>query len=148
MPGNSYAAILKKERREWGVCTDCGKARPAENHVRCAECLYKDQIRAINRPQMDAQQRKHLAEIRKALRDKRRAAGLCIMCGKEAYKAYTRCYECIARNRRNAAEFRRRRRAAQPPKEPRIYTPPPPPNPGKEHPWNMDNKIVFRKRNA
>lgn len=70
-----YQRQLRVERKEWGLCTTCGKRKPLENHVRCEACVRERKER-LNR-----------------LRSERRAAGLCRDCGKPVFAEYSRCYE-------------------------------------------------------
>ena len=125
-------------RKKLGLCPACGKKRDLENRVKCSGCLYKDVIRHIGRPTTETAEQK---ARRKELRDQRRENGLCILCGKPAYKGYTRCYECHLKNNRLAAERRRRNKKERT----APYTPPHPYKPGKDHPWNLSNMLVFRK---
>lgn len=132
----TYYKQLWAERKEWGVCVECGKKPPFEGRVRCEDCLCRDLL--AHHKTTDSPKRK---ENLKKLRDERKAAGLCIICGKPAYKEHTRCYECYLRNKRASDKYREQHKTG------RVKpwnSPPPPRKQSSEHPWNRANKLIKR----
>lgn len=98
---NEGRRILRRERREFGLCHNCGKPQCAGSTWYCRACL--DRVNANT----------------KAARLRAVAAGLCMQCrrerdpGDEDY-----CPECREATRRRSAEARRRLRveaAREPP---------------------------------
>lgn len=134
---SDYQKRLRAERKEWGLCVECGKKPPFEGRVRCEDCLCRDLLAHHNTKDSDT-----VKANRKKRREERKAAGLCITCGKPAYKEYVRCYECHIRNRRGCNEYRRQHNTG------RIKpwnTPPPPRKQSANHPWNQMNKLIKRR---
>lgn len=76
---------LYHERRDWGVCTVCGKPKKnGETTIICAKCTqYRTEYRDQNR--------QHINELARARRQRYREQGLCIYCGKPALPGSTRC---------------------------------------------------------
>ena len=132
----AYYKQLWEERKGWGVCVECGKKPPFEGRVRCEDCLCRDLLAHHNTT--DSPKRK---ENLKKLRDERKVAGLCIVCGKPAYKEHTRCYECYLRNKRASDKYREQHKTGRV----KPWNPPPPPRKqSSEHPWNRANKLIKR----
>lgn len=76
---------LYHERKEWGVCATCGKPRRnGETTVMCVHCLEK-------RAKMRQENREKINEYARARRQRFKAQGLCIDCGKPAIQGQTRC---------------------------------------------------------
>lgn len=138
-------AQANKARYEYlkarGRCVVC--AQPAfSGRTMCAECLYKQTLRNIGRTLSEEQK----VQSCKAHRERyleRKAAGLCVTCGKPAEQGRVRCMECLLKNRLDKQESKRRKHAVEPEKTPRTYTPPPAHSPAENHAWRQDNRIVF-----
>lgn len=134
-----YQKQLREERKQWGVCIECGKRPPFAGRVRCEECLCRDLL--AHPSTLSAEKQRKQTESRKAKRAERRAAGLCINCGKPVYKDHTRCYEHYLKNKRASDKYRWEHRTG------RVKpwnTPPPPRKQNTEHPWNQMNKLIKR----
>lgn len=132
-----YQKQLRAERKQWGLCIECGKRPPFNGRVRCEVCLCRDLL--VHHSTTDSPQRK---ENLKKLRAERRAAKLCIICGKPAYKEHTRCYECYLKNKRASDKYREQHKTG------RVKpwnVPPPPRKQNAEHPWNQMNKLIKRR---
>ena len=93
------AAKAQRERRKWyaarGICVSCGSAWAEPGHTQCEKCRA-DARR--NCKKYDPDGGKHRAYV-KALRDERRAAGLCIDCGSPAEAGQARCPACAKKHR-------------------------------------------------
>lgn len=81
-----------------GICTYCRKRKAVEGKSLCYECAERENEKARKKYQSmsDEEKRENRRkenEARKKQRDERKRLGLCIVCGKPAYKNYTRCYE-------------------------------------------------------
>lgn len=134
---NKYQRQLRVERKEWGVCIECGKRPPFEGRVRCEVCLCRDLLAHHKTTDSDARK-----ENLKKQRAERRAAGLCTDCGKPVYKEYSRCYEHYLRNKRASDNFREQHKTGRV----KPWNPPPPPHkPSAEHPWHQMNKLIKRR---
>lgn len=132
-----YQRQLWAERKEWGLCVECGKRPPFEGRVRCEVCLCRDLLAHHNTKDSDTRK-----ENRKKQRAERRAAGLCTICGKPAYKEHTRCYECYLRNKRASDKYREQHKTGRV----KPWNPPPPPQKkGADHPWNQMNKLIKKE---
>lgn len=125
-----------------GRCVKC--AQPAfDGRTLCAECLYKKTLRNIDYVLTEEQKAKEY-ERKKERRQNLKKAGICIACGKRpAANGCVRCVECLLKDRLAHREYAREKRAEEPEKAPRTYTPPPVHSPAQNHPWKMDNRIVF-----
>lgn len=155
-----------------GLCPRCnGKHKAAPGRVFCEDCLekYRDEKAAV--PQ---ERKREIEEKRKprrnALRAERRESGLCIYCGKPVYRGGKRCYEHTLQNRRHQRTLRERKRLEKPVGACLMCSDPALPGyklcekhykmalaaaeKGREaqtesrasHPWGIDNKIIFLKR--
>lgn len=131
-----YQKQLREERKQWGVCVECGKRPPFNGRVRCEVCLCRDLL--AHHSTTDSPKRK---DARKKQRAERRKMGLCTDCGKPVYKEHSRCYECYLRNKRASDKYRQSHKTG------RIKPWNPPPSPRKqntEHPWNQMNRLIKR----
>lgn len=99
-----YLKQLREERKEWGLCIECGKRPPFEGRVRCEVCLCRDLL--AHHKTTDSPKRK---ENVKKQRAERRAAGLCTDCGKPVYKEHSRCYEHYLKYKRASDKFREKK---------------------------------------
>ena len=84
--------------KEHGICVNCRQEEAAKGRTRCLTCLSKiaEQSRARHSKLTEeelAEKNRIRREKGKALRDYRKANGLCDICGKPAYKHYSKCYE-------------------------------------------------------
>lgn len=80
-------------------CRECGKrdAYTENGRLYCAEC--RERANELQRG-MSAEQKAHKAAGEKALREERKAAGICPKCGKrEISSGYLTCDICRAKNR-------------------------------------------------
>lgn len=99
-----------KERYQWykahGICANCGRTWAEPGRVLCAECARK---KAASKRRYDPDGTRRTAYV-DALRAERRAAGLCIDCGKPLDGLHTRCSQCLARMRERARMYRLRKK--------------------------------------
>ena len=108
-----------KERYKWlkahGVCVECGQQDAAPGRARCLVC--NDKKNEISIRYHYAHREELLAKKRvreKALREERKAAGLCPICGKhEPEQGYVNCPYCRARINKKG-EIRRRKAGVMP----------------------------------
>ncbi len=83
------------QRRNEGVCVQCGKRFADAGYCMCRPC-WKSYL--SNRERTDPGGKKHLAWLNERNRE-RREAGLCVDCGRKLIdKRFSRCKSC--RNRR------------------------------------------------
>lgn len=92
--------------KEMGICPQCGTNKAAPGKVRCEECLAKNAESSHKRREKQSQQqtenirREHRTYIKK-LREHRKAAGLCIYCGKpQSSNSSCMCIDCRIKNQR------------------------------------------------
>ena len=85
-----HKSLYHKERRVWykehGICPDCGLREPVPGRVTCEVCLKKYQKKQQAHPERNAQ--------KKAMREARIAAGLCLQCGRPAIPGQRMCERC------------------------------------------------------
>ena len=89
-----------RERYHWlkehGICTKCGQTWAEAGHVTCKSCYMKQRAWA---KRTDPDRSKQRARER-ARREKLRADGLCLWCGKEkAVPEHTLCPNCRSKQR-------------------------------------------------
>lgn len=110
---------MNHDEYEWckahRICPVCKHAKAAPGRVQCLDCLDAGKIRAErSRQGKSAEERERMRAAHrrnyKSLTDSRRAAGLCIRCGKPARSGRTMCTECSLRSRN---QQRRKREAAR-----------------------------------
>lgn len=131
---------LRADRKAWGLCVECGKKPPFNGRVRCEDCLCRDLL--AHHKTKDSQQR---MDKRKRIRAERKAAGLCIWCGKPVYRSYVRCYECYIKNRRARNKYREKHNTGRI----KPWNPPPPPRKqSADHPWNKMNRLIRKERDT
>lgn len=75
-----------------GYCVACHHEKARPGHIRCEACTKKH------------------ADDRKRTYEARKAAGLCVMCGKESRPGVTLCGPCWEKHKERI--YRRNRRAA------------------------------------
>lgn len=100
--------------KEHGICVDCKEEDAAPGKTRCLNCLS---IRAEQRreresklsPEELAEKNRIKRERGKKLREYRKANGLCDVCGKPAYKGYSKCYEHYIYYKRYETKRRQKR---------------------------------------
>ena len=83
----------RQRRREWkdaGLCTACGRRRPADGRSICEPC--REEQRALDRR-------------RYAIR---RAAGRCVRCGQPAFRGSSRCGRCAVLEAERTSSERRK----------------------------------------
>lgn len=100
----------RKFSDEHGICMRCRKAKRAIGFTQCPECLEKEMFRAQRR--RDAMTPEMRAAENAKWRERyyrRKAAGLCVRCGKPATRGIF-CLEHSAESWRRSSERARRRR--------------------------------------
>lgn len=89
-------------RKEHGICTRCKKERAFPGHIMCPDCMYKANEYAIQWHK--DHQKEHCEQVSKCNKNryyKRKAAGLCVSCGKRApVTDRVMCVECMQRYKR------------------------------------------------
>lgn len=152
MSGTSEKGSEYKRERYYflkahGICTKCGCADAVLNRTLCADCLYKSNERAAKRRNaMTAEEKKRQIDWIREYRRKLVSQGLCVECGKPQCKySRSRCYEhWLANNRRNRESYQRTK-----PEKPVVKyacKDKPPRKPAANHPWILDNRIIFRRK--
>lgn len=89
----------RKIRRESRVCIICGKqdARTLKGYCRCKKCAKRHN--EMNKANYSANREK-AAQYQKARRERLKAEGLCIVCGREkAVDGHSLCQHCLDRLR-------------------------------------------------
>ncbi len=79
-----------------GVCTRCGKIPPRLPSKQCQGCLDK----------IKARDPKLASRNKKALREKRKEAGMCVYCGELAISGKIACEQCHARSLKTSKKYR------------------------------------------
>ena len=97
-----------------GICPQCGKEKAAPGRVCCLNCLDKQNIRKLERwdsmtEEQKEQVRSRVRQSGKTLYKQRKAAGLCVRCGKPAQQGHVRCSECNIKHRNSARRDRNRK---------------------------------------
>lgn len=108
--------MTEQERREHylshGICPHCGRNDLQAGYKRCLECRMKDNEAHRNKPiteERKAYQREYQREYNKKLREKRKAAGICVRCGKRSTDSgHTNCVYCRAQKAARQREYNRR----------------------------------------
>lgn len=121
------------------LCTQCG-GRVELDKTKCSECLEKDRLRQARKRAENPDIVYRQVQRHKELRHERLAAGVCYMCGRPRYLDNKRCYECMLKNRRTSRKYYKRRERTT------VPVPPPKTKPSANHPWNIDNAIVFARK--
>lgn len=92
--------------KEHGICVSCGQYDAVPGKTMCEVCAAKKYENAI-RYRPSPEQKKRSAEHVMRKRDERRAAGLCIQCGKpQAEKSSSYCTVCLYKKREYARKSR------------------------------------------
>lgn len=102
-----------------GICPMCRKALLAPGRAACFDCLemmraYAARQRAARTKEQAAENNKLCSQRHKDLRARRKAAGLCIACGKPALCGYVRCLDCNLKNNRAGRTMREKKRSLKP----------------------------------
>lgn len=155
MDARAKKRAREAERYQWlkthGYCVKYGSEKAFGGRVCCADCLYKMQMRAIqyaeSSPDAEERRKRHnarQAEWARQRRARRKAAGICVCCGKrEALDGRTRCERCTYLERARGREAYRRKHANDP-VQPKRSAPQPKPHPvSADHPWRLDNRRAF-----
>ena len=89
-----------------GICISCGRNDAEIGHVLCKACIANAKLRqqCID---PDGSKRR---EYKKQLRESRKAQGLCIECGKPAWRGRTRCYTHILKARESCQVYKIKKR--------------------------------------
>lgn len=104
--------MTEQERREHylshGICPHCGRNDLQKGYKRCLECRMKDREYHKNRS-VSAEQRAKRAAAKKELAEKRKAAGICVRCGKRSTDSgHTNCVYCRAQKAAKQREYNHR----------------------------------------
>ena len=102
---SKYAKDLLEWRKSIGICTVCGKY-PAYRGSTCLICKQDRREYNYGKELTDEQKAKH-NEHNKAMREKRKAEGKCVTCGRDLpkYCKTINCPECNAHKRRVQSEW-------------------------------------------
>ena len=96
-----------KERYRWykehGICPGCGQHNAMDGHVYCVTCAEAQAVchmikRSVMTKEEKQEQYKKWRESKNILRQKRKAAGLCVQCGMPSRQGKTRCAKCAEKN--------------------------------------------------
>lgn len=115
MASTEYQRELRRWRKEHGICTICGKEKIISGAT-CGACKEKMARYAREKyhsmtPEEKAEYLEYNRKRRRVIRAERRKQGLCVRCGKPAYKHYTVCYEHWLKQKRVSKEARDRKKA-------------------------------------
>ena len=106
----SAKAVKDRARRELyagrGICVSCGQADAEPGRRYCPSCARKALAR-VKKWDPDGSKRRVNA---KALREARKAKGLCINCGKPADGIHIRCPGCQRKHRESNQVYEIRKR--------------------------------------
>lgn len=111
---NEKRAQDAKDTREWrkahGFCIRCGheKAEPGKIHCLVCKMDVRERAREYYRNLPD-DIKKERAERKKQIKAQKKAAGICIICSKPAYKNHVHCYEHYIRHNNKAKRYERKR---------------------------------------
>lgn len=106
------AAEAYRERRAWyiehGICPRCGRNDIQRGYKSCLECRMADREKKRNMVKTDEQKQRTAAAI-KALKEKRKAEGICVRCGKRKVSGrYVNCVICRKEKAEKQREYNRR----------------------------------------
>lgn len=107
--------LLRKERRESGLCPNCGAARDVEGRLQCSKCLEKKRNVRSNRTQEQINHHNRVnVNCKRRLYNYRLEHRLCPNCGGKRTDGFIYCDKCRAINRaryhNETPEQRERRR--------------------------------------
>ena len=102
-----------------GICPMCRKGPLAPGRAACFDCLetmraYAARQRAARTKEQAAEDSKLCSQRHKDLRARRKAAGLCINCGKPVLRGHVRCLDCNLKNNRAARTMREKKHGLKP----------------------------------
>lgn len=110
-------AERNKERKEFykakGICCQCGREKAAKGRSFCLNCLdlrsvYYYRHRQGMSEEKKAEYREKAAKSHKKLYDERKAAGICVDCGKKKAEGNRiRCGICLEKQRKRQENIRR-----------------------------------------
>jgi len=95
---NNHAKLcreLYQHYSENGICVKCGQAWSEAGKTLCRPCAKKIRDREKNKDPTGELKRERM----KKLREERRSAGLCIMCGKPTDGIHVQCNKCLEKAR-------------------------------------------------
>lgn len=103
-----------------GICPKCGKEKAATGRVFCLNCRDKESVLNIARWDSMTEEQKEQVRSRarqsgRVLYKQRKAAGLCVRCGKPAEKGHVHCYECRIKHNNRIRRDRNRKANAKAP---------------------------------
>lgn len=119
-------AETRQYYRLHGICPECKKEIIFSSEKRCPECRAKAATEEAERnkrltEEQKALKRKRAIANKNALRARRKAAGVCIACGKRnAQKNRAHCSICLARQRERSYEHYRERNENYIPRNERV----------------------------
>lgn len=97
-----------------GVCPRCRIRKALPNRTCCAECLYSENERAVKAYHEMSDEERQLYAQKRSERNKeryqeRKAAGICVQCGKKpALSGKARCTECLIKCREKTTRYNRK----------------------------------------
>lgn len=100
--------------KEHGLCPHCNAEKIAKGKAACLNCLSINAEAARKRrdnftPEQKAKADKQCDDSHKRLYNERKAAGICVKCGKhKARQGHVRCVECTIKLNRAAEKHRRK----------------------------------------
>lgn len=91
-----------KYKQERGICPKCGAEMPNTRKL-CETCRLREAERKkARRDRFTESEREYQKQYQKQLRENRKAAGICMSCGKRpAMTGHVECIECRARRKRH-----------------------------------------------
>lgn len=105
----NYRKELYKWRKENHICVRCGTRKARKGYTMCPDCAMDSIIKA---EKYKSKHKEELAEKRKAKRNKRKAEGICVYCGKPALENMTHCEDCRQRFNKYSRSYYRRKQEA------------------------------------
>ena len=108
MPYSDGTMTPREYRRNRHICRDCGErdAYTENGRLLCAECQERQNERQRD---LSPERKARKAESQKALKEARKAQGLCPICGKRPMsKGYKSCDVCRAAHRLEVQRSRRK----------------------------------------
>jgi hypothetical protein len=94
----AYKRAWRAARKAAGVCYDCGS--PSEGFAKCESCRAKDRRGNLSTIRL-AQRRGRDDSVYRRRDAERRAAGVCLGCGRPRDSEKVRCESCLAKTRKD-----------------------------------------------
>ena len=91
---------FREMRKRAHVCRDCGKqdAYTLAGRTFCYDCAEKNR-KSKEKVRLDPERKTRMLEQHRAMRERRKAKGLCPMCGNPVADWHVLCPKCRAKNR-------------------------------------------------